>query len=84
MSMEIMLDTGRSDGALEADFLSAMDDLDGFVANHPLTTKTTSILDVLRKMRRAFHENRPEYYDIPETREEASQYLLLYESSGGD
>ena len=84
MSMEIMLDTGRSDGALDANFLTAMDDLDGFVADHPLTTKTTSILDVLRKMRRAFHENRPEYYAIPETREEASQYLLLYESSGGD
>jgi len=84
MSMEIMLDTGRSDGVLDAGFLAAMDDLDGFVTDHPLTSKTTSILDVLRKMRRAFHENRPEYYDIPETREEASQYLLLYESSGGD
>ena len=34
-------------------------------------------------MRRAFHENRPEYYSIPETREEAAQYLLLYEMSGG-
>jgi predicted RND superfamily exporter protein len=84
MSMEMMLDTGRSDGVLDATFLNAMNDLDRFVAEHPLTTKTTSLLDVLRKMRRAFHENRPEDYDIPETREEASQYLLLYESSGGD
>jgi predicted RND superfamily exporter protein len=35
-------------------------------------------------MRRAFHENRPEFYDIPTSRQEAAQYLLLYESSGGD
>ncbi|MBW2271954.1 MAG: MMPL family transporter [Deltaproteobacteria bacterium] len=84
MSMEIMLDTGVTDGITDADFLHAMDELDRFVIDHPLTTKTTSILDVLRKMRRAFHENRPEFYDIPTSREEASQYLLLYESSGGE
>ena len=35
-------------------------------------------------MRKAFHENKTEYYDIPETREEAAQYLLLYEMSGGE
>jgi predicted RND superfamily exporter protein len=84
MSMELMLDTGATDGVTDADFLRAMDALDGFVIDHPLTTKTTSILDVLRKMRRAFHENRPEFYDIPASRQEASQYLLLYESSGGE
>ena len=84
MSMEMMLDTGRTDGVIDADFLGDMDRLDTFVAEHPLTTKTTSILDVLRKMRRAFHENRPEFYDIPSSRQEAAQYLLLYESSGGD
>jgi predicted RND superfamily exporter protein len=84
MSVEIMLDSGRTDGVTDADFLRAMDSLETFVMDHPLTTKTTSILDVLRKMRRAFHENRPEFYDIPTSREEASQYLLLYESSGGE
>ncbi len=84
MSMEIMLDSGRPDGVLEPDFLRHMDELDRFVTAHDLTTKTTSLLDILRKMRKAFHENGQEYYDIPESRAEASQYILLYEMSGGE
>lgn len=84
MSIEMMLDTGRGDGIVDVEFLRDMDAIDAFVAEHPLTTKTTSILDVLRQMRRAFHENRSSFYTISETRQEAAQYLLLYESSGGD
>ena len=84
MSLEIMLDTQRPDGVLEPDFLRHADELDRFVAEHDLTTKTTSFLDILRKTRKAFHENRDAFYDIPESRAEASQYLLLYEMSGGE
>jgi predicted RND superfamily exporter protein len=83
MSVEIMLDTGESSGVTDPDFLARMDKLERFVKAHPLTTTTTSILDILRQTRRAFNENRPEYYSIPESREEASQYLLIYEMSGG-
>jgi len=84
MSLEIMLDTGLPNGALDPDFLRRMDSLDRFLVEHPLVTKTTSMLDVLRKMRKAFNENRSEYYDIPETKQEASQFMLLYEMSGGE
>lgn len=84
MSLEIMLDTGRTNGALDPEFLKGMDALDRFLVEHPLVTKTTSMLDVLRKMRKAFNENRADYYDIPTTAEEASQFMLLYEMSGGE
>jgi predicted RND superfamily exporter protein len=84
MSLEVMLDTGRPDGALEPEFLKGMDALDRFLVGHPLITKTSSMLDVLRMMRKAFNENRPDFYDIPETKEEASQFMLLYEMSGGE
>lgn len=84
MTLEIMLETGERDGVLDPTFLRSLDALDRFARDHALTTKTTSILDVFRMMRKAFHENRSEYYGIPETREEAYQYLLLYEMSGGE
>ncbi len=82
-SIEIMLDTGRPDGALDPAFLSEMDALDRFLNEHDLTTKTNSFLDILRQMRKAFHENRAEFYDVPSSKAEAAQYLLLYEMSGG-
>ena len=84
MSMEIMLDTGKTDGVKEPAFLKKMDVLQGFADNHPLVTKTMSVLDVMKKMRRAMHNNDQEFYSVPDTLEAASQYLFMYETSGGD
>jgi hydrophobe/amphiphile efflux-3 (HAE3) family protein len=84
MSVEIVLDTGAEGGVNDPEFLRRMDELEKFVGAHRLTGTTTSVLDIHRQMRRAFHENRPEYYTIPESGDEASQYMLLYEMSGGD
>ncbi len=49
-----------------------------------LVRKTYSIVDVLKDLNRAFHEDDPAYYRIPESRELVAQYLLLYEMSGGE
>jgi hypothetical protein len=84
MSMEIMLDTGKTDGVKEPAFLRKMDALQDFADNHPLVTKTMSVLDVLKKMRRAMHNNDQEFYSVPDRLEAASQYLFMYETSGGD
>jgi hydrophobe/amphiphile efflux-3 (HAE3) family protein len=84
MSVEMMLKTKKTDGIADPDFLKRMDALDRFVSDHPLTTKTMSVLDILKRMRRAFNENRKNYYSVPETRPEAAQFLLLYETSGGE
>jgi predicted RND superfamily exporter protein len=83
MSVEILLDTGKPQGIADPDFLHRFAALESYVKAHPMTTTTTSVLDILRKIRRAFHENRPEYYALPESSAEALQYLLLYEMSGG-
>ncbi len=83
MSVEILLDSGVEGGINEPDFLQRMEALDTLVRGHSLTATTTSVLDIHRQMRRAFHENDPEYYTIPVSPEEAAQYLLLYEMSGG-
>jgi hypothetical protein len=83
MSVEILLDTGKPQGIANPDFLRRFAALEAYVKDHPMTTTTTSVLDILRRIRRAFHENRPEYYSLPDTSDEALQYLLLYEMSGG-
>ncbi|MEA3415680.1 MAG: MMPL family transporter [Thermodesulfobacteriota bacterium] len=84
MSMEVMLDTGKKDGIKEIEFLRDMETLQNYIDRHPLTSKTTSVIDTIKKMRRAMHENRMEYYTLPETSAQASEYLFLYETSGGE
>ena len=84
MSMEVMLDTGKKDGIKEIKFLKDMETLQNYIDRHPLTSKTSSVIDTIKKMRRAMHENRMEYYTLPETSAQASEYLFLYETSGGE
>ena len=84
MSLEIMLDTGKSNGVKDLRFLKNMDALQTFIDKQPLVTKTSSVLDVMKKMRRALHNNDPVFYSIPDTPKAASEYLFLYETSGGD
>ena len=84
MSVEIMVDTGKKDGAKDPAFLRQLESLQNYIDKHPLTMKTMSIVDLLKKMNQALHENRPEYYTLPETKAQASEYLFLYETSGGE
>jgi len=84
MSIEIMLDTGKKDGVKDPEFLQQVEALQNHIDKHPLTRKTTSIIDHLKKMRKAMHENTAEYYSLPKTRSQVSQYLFLYETSGGE
>jgi uncharacterized protein len=49
-----------------------------------LVRKTYSIVDIVKDLNQSFHADDPAYHRIPDTREEIAQYLLLYESSGGE
>ena len=83
-SLEIMLDTGKLDGVKDINFIKKLGELETFVNKHPLTTDTSSILDVLRKTHRAVHGGKEKYYRLPDSTEAVSQYLFMYEVSGGD
>ncbi|RKY43867.1 MAG: hypothetical protein DRP81_06360 [Candidatus Omnitrophota bacterium] len=84
MSLEVMLNTGKENGIKDIEFLRQMETLQNRIDKHPLTWKTTSVIDILKKMNRAMHENRMEYYTLPETKAQAAEYLFLYETSGGE
>jgi predicted RND superfamily exporter protein len=56
-------------------------------ATFPFIEKTLSLADYIKKMNMAMHENRQEFYTIPDPNDEISrelvaQYLLLYSMSG--
>ena len=84
MAIEVMLDTDKKDGIKDIEFLRQMETLQNHIDKHPLVWKTTSIIDLLKKMRRAMHENQIEYYTLPETQSQVAEYLFLYETSGGE
>jgi hydrophobe/amphiphile efflux-3 (HAE3) family protein len=83
MSVEIMIDTVEKDGVKDPAFLQQIESLQDYINKHPLAMKTMSVLDLLKEMNQALHENRPEYYTLPETKEQVSEYMFLYETAGG-
>jgi predicted RND superfamily exporter protein len=46
--------------------------------------KTISVVDLLKEVNQAVHENRSEFYSLPDSRELTAQELLLFELSGND
>ena len=84
-SVIYLFDSGTPDGIKEPAVLQEMERLQEIAASHaPFVRKSYSLVDILKDLNQAFHGGDPEYYRLPESRELIAQYLLLYESSGGE
>ncbi len=79
-----VFDAGEPDAIKEPAVLREMERVQEIAEKHDLVRKSYSLVDILKDLNQAFHEGDPAYYVIPETRELVAQYLLLYETSGGE
>ncbi|MCK4296014.1 MAG: RND family transporter [Candidatus Marinimicrobia bacterium] len=64
------------------EFLKKIEWLTDFLDKKDNITQTSSIVDQLKLMNKAFHGDSAEYKVIPKTREEVAQYLFLYSLTG--
>lgn len=80
-----LFDGGAEDAIKEPAVLREIERLEALALEEPhLVRKTYSIVDIVKDLNQSFHADDPAYHRIPDTREEVAQYLLLYESSGGE
>lgn len=79
-----VFESDKESGIIEPDVLKEIEALQAHAETLEVVVKTNSIVDVLKDLNRAFHNENDDFYVLPESRELAAQYLLLYESSGGD
>lgn len=80
-----LFDGGAEDAIKEPAVLREIERLERLALEEPhLVRKTYSIVDIVKDLNQSFHADDPAYHRIPDTREEVAQYLLLYESSGGE
>ncbi|MBF0287702.1 MAG: MMPL family transporter [SAR324 cluster bacterium] len=87
LNLELMLDTGRENGVKDLPFLQRALEFQNYLESLEETGKANSILNYIRKMNQAMHNDDPTTYTIPDdqgelTRGLVAQYLLLYENSG--
>lgn len=81
-TLNILVTTPSPGGLKEPEVMRAVEGLQDRLKENPLVGRTESYVDYVKRMRRSFYGDDPNAEQIPESREEAAQFLFLYSISG--
>ena len=76
MPLEIMINTKHKKGVMKASTLRKMDELQNTIDSIPELSKPVSIVNLVKYSKQAFYNGNPEYYDLPNSQEQA--FILSY------
>jgi len=80
-TVEHSLGAKESSGISEPDYLRTMEAFADWYRQQPGVLQVNHFSHVMKRLNKSMHGDDPEYFRIPESRELAAQYLLLYEFS---
>ena len=88
VTIEAVVDTGVENGWNDPQRLEKLNQLSSkletYVDEYTHIGKVVSIATIVKETNRALHENKEEFYSIPNDANLVSQELLLFENSGSD
>ncbi|REJ82762.1 MAG: RND transporter [Acidobacteria bacterium] len=79
--VEFSVPSGEAEGIHDPRYLRALDGFTQWLRSQPEVRHVTSYVDIVKRLNQNLHADDPAYSRIPEERELAAQYLLLYELS---
>jgi hypothetical protein len=79
--IEYSLTSEQPGGIADPSYLSTVDRFADWYRRQPKVVYVATIADLIKRLNRDMHGSDPNYYRIPDQRELAAQYLLLYELS---
>ena len=79
--IDFALFTGQEGGVNDPEFIRVMRDFSVWLEQQPEVDHVASLSDTYKRLNMNMHADDAEWYRIPEDRELAAQYLLLYEMS---
>ncbi len=80
-NVEYSVASGESGGINNPEYLSKLNDFEDWLNQQPEVIHVNAFSEVARRVNRSMHGDQESYYKVPNNREEAAQYLLLYELS---
>ena len=80
-SISYSIDSGTPENISNPSFLSKVDEFANWYRQQPEVIHVSSITDTFKRLNKNMHGDNPEYFRLPDNRELAAQYLLLYEMS---
>ncbi len=80
-TIQFSLETNDSGGISEPQFLEKMDNFTSWLREQPEVMHVNTVSDTFKRLNKNMHGDNEKLYSLPENRELAAQYLLLYEMS---
>ncbi|MCE2594292.1 MMPL family transporter [Motilimonas cestriensis] len=80
-TLEFGLDSGASNGINDPAFLSRLAEFTEWLRAQPETDHVLSLTDTIKRLNKNMHGDDPSQYRLPDEKELAAQYLLMYEMS---
>jgi uncharacterized protein len=77
--LEFQVGSGQSQGVTDPDYLRTLDGFASYLRAQPEVDHVYSVVDLEKRLHQVLHDGAPGAYQVPSTREEASQNLLVYE-----
>ena len=80
-NVEFSIGSGESGGINNPSYLRKLNDFENWLDEQPEVIHVNAFSEVARRVNRSMHGDNENFYRVPDNREEAAQYLLLYELS---
>ena len=77
-TLQYSMDQGSSGGVSDPAFLQSVERFSNWLRTQPEVMHVQTISDTFKRLNKNMHGDNPAYYRLPESRELAAQYLLLY------
>ncbi|MBV6644403.1 MAG: MMPL family transporter [Cyclobacteriaceae bacterium] len=80
-TVEFSVGAGEAGGINNPDYLVKLEAFEAYLYTNPEVIHVNAFTEVMKQVNKSMHGDDLTYYKIPQSREEAAQYLLLYEMS---
>ena len=79
--LDYSIGSGESGGIANPQYLAQLEAFSNWLREQPEVLNVNTYTDVMKRLNKNMHGDDPSYYGVPDSRELAAQYLLLYEMS---
>jgi predicted RND superfamily exporter protein len=80
-TIDYSLSAGESGGISNPEFLQNVENFANWYRTRPNALHVNTLTDIMKRLNRNMHADDDQWYRLPEQRDMAAQYLLLYEMS---
>ncbi len=81
-NLELIVDSGEKNGAKNPQFLKLIETFEEKIKSKIEVKKIISFNTYLKKVNKAMHSNKAEYYRLPDSSKMTAEYILAYSLSG--